>query len=283
MKRILTPLAALAAALVLPSAYGQTTIYTDHTDLNVHFTPNLNDNPVSGFRTKDTWSLNPRDDDAGGVEYAPGVGTDSATLFVSKDSYTTLPTGYGFTGASAGDGVYLLPQSQDPNLLYLGFAGYGVPTSLVDKYNPSVASGGRVTRNGAWVKVGLSSVTGLDGGAAPGQFSVFQNGFTGPNVFMSTADGISHTPGAFDDSLWIVAGGHIHYNFTFTQPGDYLVNLTTSLYYNADGNQSTLGLESVSAPQTMHFRVEAQPVPEPASFAALGLGALAFLRRRRKA
>lgn len=48
-------------------------------------------------------------------------------------------------------------------------------------------------------------------------------------------------------------------------------------------NDSSVAIDGIVNSGTVTFTFEAQPVPEPATLAALGLGAAALLRRRKKA
>lgn len=101
------------------------------------------------------------------------------------------------------------------------------------------------------------SITSLVG---PGEFSLWQDGFS-PSFKVSSVDGL---PDPF-------VSGHDHFNWGFTAPGLYEVGFTYS------GDHVTDGFQSDS--ETFRFLVA---VPEPGSLAALGIGALGFLTRRRR-
>jgi surface-anchored protein len=242
------PLAARAA----PLGPNPVLLTTEHVDLNIHYTPPPGGSPATATGA---WSMGPRDDDHGGIEYASNAAVLS--VFASAKNPNNYGSAYDFTGQPGMQGAYVLPQSQDPQLQYLGFAGYGVTPANLDKYSASTESGGRLgTSAGAWVRVALTGVTG------PGKFSTFQNGTSGPVRFMVSTDGITNAypnaGGAADDSLWIVAGGHIHYNWTFTNPGLYEVKVAPSGHFNDDGNQSTVNPNvDVGGASSFFFNVDA--------------------------
>ena len=227
------PLTLISALTLAPLAWSQALLTNQHVDLNIHF---------SGGTAQSAWSMGARDDDDD-IEYAPNqcilrVGSAARTARNSSPSFD-------FIGVPAGKLYWRLPQLQNPVLLYLGFAGYGVGFSSIASYDATAESGGRVSGNGPWVKVTLMQVrTKVRGG----QFSVWQTGDTGPVVFMATSDGITS-----NDALWIVAGGHIHYNWGFTTPGDYFVTFKTSAYL-PDG-QGGKGQAVESSPITFHYVV----------------------------
>ena len=228
---------------------------TEHVDLNIGY---------SGG----TWSLSPRDSDAfPAVNYA----ADDALLYAGTGSQQSRPAGaeFNFIGVNAGDSYYRLPASQDPSLLYLGFAGYGVSSGDIDRYVPTAESKGRVTSSGHWIRASLVSVTHTlpDGTPGTGKFSMWQNDVGGPVVLMSShddgvanpdANGLDVTDGiSGDDSLWIIAGGHLHYNFAFTQPGRYEVEYRLSAYFGSDGNDTTANVAGFqqSAPLKVYYSV----------------------------
>lgn len=216
----------------------QNFLTTEHVDINIG-------------RTGGVWSVGPRDADASpaAVQYS----NEEALIYVGGPSEATRPGGeaFNFIGVDASAPYYRLPLSQDPNLLYLGVAAYDVTLSDVDRYNPSVESKGRVTGNGRWLRLSLTGVSHFesDGDVGNGVFSMWQSGDSGPNVFVSSyndgtsnpnAAGLDTTDGiTADDSFWVLAGGHIHYNYGFSQPGRYEVTLRASGYFGDDGNAST--------------------------------------------
>ncbi|MBM4068093.1 MAG: hypothetical protein FJ271_04000 [Planctomycetes bacterium] len=207
---------------------------SEHADINLQY---------SGGATG-TWSLQ-HDDNDNVVSHDPDV----ALLYVGVDAEEARPAGakFDFIGVAAGATYYRAPQSQDSELLYLGVAGYGVTASEFDRYNPLTESKGRVSGVGRWLKLSLVDVKHFqpDGQAGSGIFSVWQSGVSAPAVGMSTYDdgvsnpdseGLDTTDGiGADDALWIVAGGHSHFNWGFSQKGRYEVTVKISGYLGDDG------------------------------------------------
>ena len=228
---------------------------TQHADLNIGYTAG----------PPGTWFVQPRDADASPeVSYNPA----DVLLYVGAPALTQRAAGaqFDFIGVGAGEEFHRLPQSQNPNTLYLGVASYGVTPSTFDSYNPSAESKGRVSGLGRWVKMTLVDVDHFtpDGQAGGGIFSAWQSGDLGPIPFLSSfndgtanpnGNGLDATDGiGADDALWVVAGGHIHYNYGFSEPGRYEVTVRTSGYLN-DSNTTSLGQFVESAPITLYFSV----------------------------
>ena len=179
------------------------------------------------------------------VDYAP----NEAVLVALPGSHTTVPNNpsYSFLG-SPGSDVWILPQVQNPDLLFLGFGAEGIAsgTFLNDQ-----------------LSLTLESVSG------PGLFSVYlTDGFGNPNLWFSSAD----APGT--DSETIATGQHTHVNWAFSEPGDY------SVTFQADAVLPDGTTHVSSGPVTYTFEVD--PVPEPATFALCGLGGVALLAFRRR-
>ncbi|MCD0461024.1 choice-of-anchor M domain-containing protein [Roseiconus lacunae] len=212
----------------------QAMLASEHVDLNIN---------TDGSQ----WSIGPRDSSVSPViEYA----NDAAAMYVGSPAEMTRPAGsaYDFIGVAGGESFYLLPQSQDPDLLFLGFAAAGV-TETLDKYNAFAESKGRVGNgNGDWLKLTLNSVTHThpDGTAGDGDISIWQAGiFGGANVFVSSYDdgvanpnsnGLDISDGiSDDDALWILDDSHSHYNFAFSDPGRYEIGVTLSGFFGDDG------------------------------------------------
>ncbi|MBL8816975.1 MAG: choice-of-anchor M domain-containing protein [Planctomyces sp.] len=232
----------------------QTFLTTEHVDINL-------------MHDGTSWSIGPRNSDVfPEVQYA----NDAALMYAGSPSAINRPASadYNFVGVGAGQSFYVLPQSQDPDLLYLGFAGYGL-NNTVDRYNPSIESKGRVSGNARWAKVSLADVrhTNSDGSDGSGVFSLWQTGsFGSVNVFMSSHnDGVSNPNGSgldatdgisADDALWIVSDGHAHYNFGFSSPGRYEVDVRLSAHFGDDGlTTPNLAGYSQSSSLTLYFSV----------------------------
>lgn len=194
--------------------------------------------------TPSGWRLYWNDKD-NGQEHAPG----DAFAHVDPQAQISRPAGstWDFTGVAAGQPLFVLPQSQNPSLPFLGIGAEGVATSTF--VGP--------------ISLRLTALSG------PGAFSLFQtDAFGAITPFMASADGITAA-----DTLGVSAGSHVHYAWSFTQPGTYDLTLVAS---------ATLpgGTLTTSDPATFRFVV----VPEPS---ALGLaviaacGGVAALQRRR--
>jgi putative ABC transporter-associated repeat protein len=106
---------------------------------------------------------------------------------------------YGFLGASPGDAVHVVSQTQQPGVVWVGWnTQHPAVMELIDR--------------------GVTlSLLGVEG---PGQLSVYlQSGdFGGPEVLWSSAE---------DDpqSFWVDVNTHTHANWVFTEPGVYLVRI----------------------------------------------------------
>ncbi|WP_230627669.1 choice-of-anchor M domain-containing protein [Roseiconus lacunae] len=216
------------------------------------------------------WELGLEAEESGNeVQYS----TDQALLYAGTPTATTLPSDapLEFIGVAPGETFYLLPQSQAQNAeaVFLGVSGYGLDDSI-DQYDASTESKGRIgAEPSPWAKASLSNVRHFnpDGTPGTGEFSMWQSGIFGQTVvFMSSFDDGVSNPNAFgldttdgisaDDAVWISAGSHSHYNFGFSQPGRYEIDLRLSAYLGDDNmvtaNESGF---SQSDPITVYFSV----------------------------
>lgn len=230
------------AALLLenrdnPSTFS--TFYTDeHVDLNLGFTAG-------------DWTLGVRNNDV-----IPNVSTPpgDAILYVGTNSKLARPAGseFNFLGVGAGSNVWILPGTQEANKLYLGFAAEDVGATAVDRYDASTESGGRVTGQARWVRVTFTNVvhTKPDGTVGDGDFSVWQVPVSTPVVFAATSDGLNAA-----DSIWLIAGGHTHYNLGFSAAGRYEVTFRASAFQE-NGNDATAGTPTATEEFTVVFSVE---------------------------
>ena len=131
-----------------------------------------------------------RDEDRG-VNYH----ANEVVLVVPEAARLSLPPGTPF--GEEGDPIWALPQSQDRNLLYLGFSAEGVSAGAFS--GP--------------LNIRLKSVDG------PGHFFAWQAAeFGNLNIKMNSRDGIGE-----DDRTTPIAGSHEHFNFGFSAPGVYQV------------------------------------------------------------
>lgn len=215
------------------AAQAQTPLYTGHTDVGIAYDATANE-----------WELHVHDEETD-TEFFPAT---DALLMVKYQAHTTVPVSaaWNFLG-SAGSSTWILPNTENPDLLFLGIGA--------EEIEPGIF-------------VGDSFSLALRGVSGPGNFALFDlDTFGDPTVRWNSADGFT---GA--DVLSVVTGGHSHFNWAFSAPGDYIVTLEAS-------GISTLNGATSSGDVNYLFRVEA--VPEPATGALAGVGALALWFGRR--
>ena len=251
--------AILACLLTAPCWCAAYTVVTDeHVDLQIDY--------ISG-----SLSGRIKADNTGSVARGSGLLFDGPndTTGVARPSSST----WNFLGVSAGQTVYVWPQSGSPGRIFLGWGSDGgsIPGGTFASYYESDA---RVDDTERWTKITLAAMryTAAPGESGTPQFSLWQTDTFGDvTVWMATSDGVSAT-----DATWLIEGGHAHYNWGFTKRGHYELDFKFSGYLSS----SNTYIES--ATQTFHFGVEYQPaaLPEPSSAALLALSGLIALGRR---
>jgi surface-anchored protein len=208
------------------------------------------------YTNDEGWNLHIHDH-TNELEYSP----DTTLLYVKDQARATRPGGsqWDFLGVGAGEDVWVLPQTENPDLLFMGIASEEMSGDTFDSY---FESDSRINADGRWITLSLADMRG------PGAFSVWTNdSFGDPVVWMASSDGIS----AMDKTITL-EGGHDHLNWGFTKTGLYEVDLVASAYLGGSLISSNV--------TTYHFGVET--VPEPASMLALGGGLIVLSRRRRR-
>lgn len=148
-------------------------------------------------------------DEENDIEYAPA----DVRLVAKSGSRTTVPAdpAYRFLGA-AGAPVWVLPQEQDPNLLWPGVAA--------EEIEPGVFAGDTL-------RVQIVCVTG------PGDFSIFTTDEVGaPTVLADSGNGLP-------DSFNLAAGQHLHANWAFEAAGRYTILVRVSGVLAATGQRVT--------------------------------------------
>jgi surface-anchored protein len=256
IRHVVSLLAVGATAL-----HGSAVLDTQHADIAVNFNASL-----LGSATN-PWRITVRDEDAR-IEYggrrAATSDENQVVLDAVEASRTELPDDerYAFLGPE-GAFSYILPQTQEPGMLFLGtssenktaqagWQGFGVATNLLARGFPS----GTFQNN----RVNLRLAT----FAGPGEFFLYStNAFGDPTIFYNTANGLS-----LDDSRLMSPANHTHFNWAFTEPGEYVLGFQAS---------ATLSNNTVTQSEIteIHFNV----IPEPSSAALLMLAAATLLRR----
>jgi surface-anchored protein len=181
----------LASAVPL-AAQNVAYLTTGHTDLGIFLAP-------SGTNRL---YLQANDDDHG-QSYPP----NRVVLVASEAARWELPPGTPF--GNEGDPLWILPQTQEPGILFLG--------ASTETLSPAAFTGA--------LKFNLKGI------ALPGQptntvanYFVWQAGSFGNfDLFMNTTDGITAA-----DAIPLPAGAHAHYNWGFTTSGLWHVTFQVS-------------------------------------------------------
>lgn len=178
-------------------------------------------------------------------EFAPGAA-------LARTSATrTSPSGLSnIIGVADGTLIYAAGSSAyQPNL------GFGVEELEIDDWSSPIT----VTLTSSSVPVGAN-------------FALYTTNLAGTSVVDRIFSTLAPGSTDFSNSFTMTTGDHIHFQWGFTEQGTYTFDLTWSGTHVVDGIIST----------TETFAV--QVVPEPSTFALLGLGgaigAWAFSRRR---
>ncbi len=209
---------------------GGIALAADPVRLNLaHVDIRISDDPTATNRI----SLKIRDADTG-TRY----GLHEAVLEVGESARNEIPPGFEVFGA-VGSPLWILPQSQDPQLLYLGFSAEGLPTGVFNRD----------------FVVQLVQVDG------PGDFFAWQFDLSGELAMaMNSRDGINP-----DDQLVIPSGSHQHFNLGFTSDG--LFEVVFRVTYRLAGSDASIE----SPDQRVRFGVIPYQLPAPGEPATLAL------------
>jgi surface-anchored protein len=198
------PLTAGLLAVCLPSASAADVTVVDMTRINI----DINYDDVNG------WDLGAHDE-----LHDIAYGADEVLFYASKADRRTVPADpdFAFLGAGPGDTVWVLPQVFDPARLSVGVSAEGIADGTFASY---FERDPRVRSTAPWVKLTLKAVRG------PGEVSVWQNdAFGRPIVWMATADGVTR-----HDAVFIFSGRDSDYNWAFTAPGIYEIDVVASAH-----------------------------------------------------
>ncbi|WP_129789708.1 choice-of-anchor M domain-containing protein [Promicromonospora panici] len=147
----------------------------------------------------DEWTTLARDD-----REVPSVWRDPERTVLHLGDAAVLPApdgaNYEFLGVEPGTPLHVVPQTQAPDVVWLGW----------NTQDPEVVDA-----------IDLGASLRLDGLDGPGEVFVFlQEGVTGPpNVLWDSG-------GPLPQELWMEVNTHVHANWVFTEPGIYRLDVT---------------------------------------------------------
>ncbi len=160
-------------------------------------------------------------DHAADIEYESG----DARLHVAALAKSTVPDDPNFSFLGTPDNaVWILPQRENPKLLFLGLAGEEIEAGVFQDER---------------VELSIVSLVG------PGDLFLYGvDGFGAADVHFNSQDGLTES-----DRYEVAVGSHAHVNWAFTEPGLYELTL------QASGTLAEGGLVQ-SEPTTFIFEVE---------------------------
>ncbi|MDR7381686.1 choice-of-anchor M domain-containing protein [Promicromonospora iranensis] len=165
------------------------------------------------------WTMLARDD-----REVPSVWRDPERTVLHLGDAAVLPApdgpDYEFLGVEAGAPLHVVPQTQAPDVVWLGW----------NTQDPQVVDA-----------IGQGATLRLDALDGPGELFVFlQEGVSGPpNVLWDSGE-------TLPQELWMEVNTHVHANWVFTEPGIYRLDVTM-LADLADGTQAEDGSTLVFA------------------------------------
>lgn len=145
------------------------------------------------------WTMLARDD-----RVVPSVWRDPERTVLHLGDAAVLPApdgpDYEFLGVEPGSPLHVVPQTQAPDVVWLGW----------NTQDPQVVD-----------VIGQGATLRLDGLDGPGELFVFlQEGVSGPpNVLWDSGE-------ALPQELWMEVNTHVHANWVFTEPGIYRLDVT---------------------------------------------------------
>lgn len=224
--RTLCQLSRLTALLLFASSLrADWTVYAEgHLDLRMLYDAT----PASGFQIR-----------IFDVNSERLIDPAEATLRVNGDAAIERPNAstWEATGTAAGAPLWVLPQSLTNGLLWVGTRA-AIADEIFRPLPPAPVFGS------GQIALRLVAVEG-SGVEAGGSFALFSTDLFGfPTFAWATADGI----GENDLIAPINTSSHTHYNWAFTQPGDYRITIEAIGYSRADGTALTTRAE-------VHFQV----------------------------
>lgn len=203
-----------------PELQSRVQLKNAHVDLRVLYSPTAETNQLSLVIRDEDLRLNHE--------------ATNAILMAPLSAQVFLPPGFDAFGTE-GDPLWILPQSQNPELLYLGISAEGI-------------GGGTFTGP---ITLRLVSVEG------PGSFFLWQfDSFSGLNMAMNSRDGISEA-----DTVQLFTGSHAHFNWGFGAKGLHSITFQASARRPGETN------DVVSLPTAVLFAVEPLPdLPPPTAW-----------------
>jgi len=176
---------------------------------------------------------------------------DGTTFVLKPESQVDRPTGaaFNFLGIPEGKSIWLIPQLQNPNLLFGGVSAEEIEIGALGKY---LETDPRVNQSDEFVRVEMVGFSG------PGEMSIWTNDpFGTPIVFWQTADGVN-APGTPTDTLFSTPQAHADVNFAFTAAGEYTVQVRATAFLS-DNKLNPIASEV----QTYRFFVQSGPTSVP--------------------
>ncbi|MBG90136.1 MAG: hypothetical protein CMO80_25005 [Verrucomicrobiales bacterium] len=192
---------AVCGLMEVSRSHGADLTTNGHYDLNVAFSNNVG------------WTFNWFNFDGGA--HIPSGQID---MGMTEAARTTVPaSGFSALGAAPGDPVWILPQTQVPDITFLGYR-----TADIDPNEITALFGT------AFIGLKVTEVRG-SGPDRGGFFSAYQTGLGAPVFQYTSADGLDNG----DIVAPIPLGAHAHFNWAFTKPGEYQVK------FEAEGDHKT--------------------------------------------